>query len=157
VTIDARSLSSQAATSATSRGSAMRPSGIDALMRYRRAVVEGAVEPSVQLLHAVDRGADARAVGEVKGDGVGDAAVGADLRDDPVEGVGAPGAEHDRGALPILARAPTSLRSRHMPVVLSDLSFSWPNGRGRLSSLNVSFGPGRTGLDWDHSVAAPGH
>jgi hypothetical protein len=33
VTIDARSLSSQAATSATSRGSAMRPSGVAALMR----------------------------------------------------------------------------------------------------------------------------
>jgi ATPase subunit of ABC transporter with duplicated ATPase domains len=33
-----------------------------------------------------------------------------------------------------------------MPVVLSDLSFSWPNGRGILSDLSVAFGPGRTGL-----------
>jgi ATPase subunit of ABC transporter with duplicated ATPase domains len=31
-------------------------------------------------------------------------------------------------------------------IVLSDLSFSWPNGRGLLSTLNSSFGPGRTGL-----------
>jgi ATPase subunit of ABC transporter with duplicated ATPase domains len=30
--------------------------------------------------------------------------------------------------------------------VLSDLSFSFPNGRELFSSLNVSFGPGRTGL-----------
>jgi ATPase subunit of ABC transporter with duplicated ATPase domains len=33
-----------------------------------------------------------------------------------------------------------------MSIVLSDLSFSCPNGRGLLSALNVSFGPGRTGL-----------
>jgi ATPase subunit of ABC transporter with duplicated ATPase domains len=33
-----------------------------------------------------------------------------------------------------------------MSVVLCDLSFSWPNGRGILSSLNAAFGPGRTGL-----------
>jgi ATPase subunit of ABC transporter with duplicated ATPase domains len=31
-------------------------------------------------------------------------------------------------------------------IVLRDLSFSWPNGRGLLSTLNSSFGPGRTGL-----------
>jgi ATPase subunit of ABC transporter with duplicated ATPase domains len=31
-------------------------------------------------------------------------------------------------------------------VVLSDLSFSFPNGRELFSALNVSFGPGRTGL-----------
>lgn len=33
-----------------------------------------------------------------------------------------------------------------MSIVLSALSFSWPNGRGLLSTLNSSFGPGRTGL-----------
>jgi hypothetical protein len=65
-----------------------------------RAVVEGAVKPSVQLLDAVDGGADARAVSEVQGNGVGDAAVGADLGDDTVEGSGAAGGEHDGGALP---------------------------------------------------------
>ena len=69
------------------------------LLLDRRAVVEGAVESSVQLLDAVDRGADARAVGEVQWHGVGDAAVGADLGDDAVEGVGAAGGEHDGGAL----------------------------------------------------------
>ena len=31
-------------------------------------------------------------------------------------------------------------------VALSDLSFSWPNGRQVLSHLNASFAPGRTGL-----------
>ena len=31
-------------------------------------------------------------------------------------------------------------------VVLSDLSFSWPNGRRVLSHLSASFAPGRTGL-----------
>ncbi len=31
-------------------------------------------------------------------------------------------------------------------VVLSDLSFSWPNGRRVLSRLSASFAPGRTGL-----------
>jgi ATPase subunit of ABC transporter with duplicated ATPase domains len=33
-----------------------------------------------------------------------------------------------------------------MSVVLSDLSFSFPNGRVVLSRLNAAFGPGRTGL-----------
>jgi ATPase subunit of ABC transporter with duplicated ATPase domains len=33
-----------------------------------------------------------------------------------------------------------------MSVVLSDLSFSFPNGRVVLSALNAAFGPGRTGL-----------
>ena len=33
-----------------------------------------------------------------------------------------------------------------MSVVLSDLSFSFPDGNAPLSALNVSFGPGRTGL-----------
>jgi ATPase subunit of ABC transporter with duplicated ATPase domains len=33
-----------------------------------------------------------------------------------------------------------------MSVVLSDLSFSFPNGRVVLSGLNATFGPGRTGL-----------
>jgi ATPase subunit of ABC transporter with duplicated ATPase domains len=33
-----------------------------------------------------------------------------------------------------------------VPVVLSDLSFSLPNGRVLLSGLSASFGPGRTGL-----------
>jgi ATPase subunit of ABC transporter with duplicated ATPase domains len=33
-----------------------------------------------------------------------------------------------------------------MSVVLSDLSFSFPNGRVVLSGLNAAFGPGRTGL-----------
>jgi hypothetical protein len=65
-----------------------------------RAVVEGTVEPTVQLPGAVDGGTDARPVGEVHDDGVGDSAVGADLPDDLVEGVGAAGGEHDRGALP---------------------------------------------------------
>ena len=78
----------------------------------RRAVVERAVEPSVQLLDAVDRRADARAVGEVQGDGVGDAAVGADLGDDPVEGVGAAGGEHDRGALARRRAGPRPPRCR---------------------------------------------
>src|SRR6185437_13468496 len=40
----------------------------------------------------------------------------------------------------------TSLRSCHMSIVLSDLSFSFPNGRVVLSRLNASFNPGRTGL-----------
>jgi ATPase subunit of ABC transporter with duplicated ATPase domains len=31
-------------------------------------------------------------------------------------------------------------------IVLSDLSFTWPNGRGLLSTLNSSFASGRTGL-----------
>ena len=31
-------------------------------------------------------------------------------------------------------------------VVLSDLSFSWPNGRGVLDGLSAAFSPGRTGL-----------
>jgi ATPase subunit of ABC transporter with duplicated ATPase domains len=31
-------------------------------------------------------------------------------------------------------------------IVLSNLSFSWPNGRGVLSTLSASFAPGRTGL-----------
>ena len=53
----------------------------------------------MQLLDAVDRRADARAVGEVHGDGVGDTAVGADLADDRFEGVGAAGGEHDGRAL----------------------------------------------------------
>jgi ATPase subunit of ABC transporter with duplicated ATPase domains len=33
-----------------------------------------------------------------------------------------------------------------MSIVLSDLSFSFPNGRVVLSRLNASFNPGRTGL-----------
>src|SRR5947209_7487967 len=33
-----------------------------------------------------------------------------------------------------------------MPVVLSDLSFSLPNGRVLLANLSASFNPGRTGL-----------
>ena len=33
-----------------------------------------------------------------------------------------------------------------MSIVLSDLSFSFPNGRVLLSGLNAAFGPGRTGL-----------
>jgi ATPase subunit of ABC transporter with duplicated ATPase domains len=33
-----------------------------------------------------------------------------------------------------------------MSVVLSDLSFNWPNGRPILSGLSAAFGPGRTGL-----------
>jgi ATPase subunit of ABC transporter with duplicated ATPase domains len=33
-----------------------------------------------------------------------------------------------------------------MSIVLSDLSFSWPNGRVVLSQLSASFNPGRTGL-----------
>jgi ATPase subunit of ABC transporter with duplicated ATPase domains len=33
-----------------------------------------------------------------------------------------------------------------MSIVLSDLSFSWPNGRVVLSKLSASFNPGRTGL-----------
>ena len=33
-----------------------------------------------------------------------------------------------------------------MSVVLSDLSFNWPNGRAILRGLSASFGPGRTGL-----------
>ena len=33
-----------------------------------------------------------------------------------------------------------------MSVVLSDLSFNWPNGRAILRDLSASFGPGRTGL-----------
>jgi ATPase subunit of ABC transporter with duplicated ATPase domains len=33
-----------------------------------------------------------------------------------------------------------------MSVVLSDLSFHWPNGRPILSGLSAAFGPGRTGL-----------
>src|SRR6201997_1049898 len=33
-----------------------------------------------------------------------------------------------------------------MSVVLSDLSFSFPNGRVVLSEVNATFGPGRTGL-----------
>ena len=33
-----------------------------------------------------------------------------------------------------------------MSVVLSDLSFNWPNGRAILSGLNAAFGAGRTGL-----------
>ncbi len=37
-------------------------------------------------------------------------------------------------------------RSAGPSVVLSDLSFSWPNGRRVLSHLSASFAPGRTGL-----------
>jgi len=37
-------------------------------------------------------------------------------------------------------------RSTGPSVVLSDLSFSWPNGRGVLDRLNAAFSPGRTGL-----------
>ena len=33
-----------------------------------------------------------------------------------------------------------------MSVVLSDLSFSFPDGRAVLSGVSASFGPGRTGL-----------
>ena len=33
-----------------------------------------------------------------------------------------------------------------MSIVLSDLSFSLPNGRVVLSKLSASFNPGRTGL-----------
>jgi len=33
-----------------------------------------------------------------------------------------------------------------MSIVLSDLSFSFPNGRVQLSGLNAAFSPGRTGL-----------
>src|SRR5215471_973377 len=40
----------------------------------------------------------------------------------------------------------TSFWSRHMSIVLSDLDFSFPNGRVVLSGLSASFGPGRTGL-----------
>ena len=39
-----------------------------------------------------------------------------------------------------------SAKSAAPGVVLSDLSFSWPNGRGVLSHLSASFAPGRTGL-----------
>ena len=53
----------------------------------------------MQLPGPVDGGADTVAVGEVQGDGIGDAAGGADLRDDAVEGVGAARGEHDGGAL----------------------------------------------------------
>ncbi|MET1134029.1 MAG: hypothetical protein ABWX60_11460, partial [Aeromicrobium sp.] len=52
----------------------------------RGAVVEGAVEPAVQALDVVDGGADAVAVGEVQGDGVGGAALRADVGDDLVPG-----------------------------------------------------------------------
>ena len=31
-------------------------------------------------------------------------------------------------------------------IVCSDLSFSWPDGTSVLSGLNLSIGPGRTGL-----------
>ncbi len=65
----------------------------------RGGVVERAVEPSVQLLHTRDRGADALAVGQVERDGVGDASLRADVVDDPPKGVFAAGGEHDRGAL----------------------------------------------------------
>jgi ATPase subunit of ABC transporter with duplicated ATPase domains len=37
-------------------------------------------------------------------------------------------------------------QSTEPSVVLSDLSFSWPNGRRVLSGLSASFAPGRTGL-----------
>ena len=40
----------------------------------------------------------------------------------------------------------TSLWSCHVSVVLSDLSFSFPNGRVVLSKLSASFNAGRTGL-----------
>src|ERR1700722_5341460 len=44
-------------------------------------------------------------------------------------------------------RAPaTFLRSCHVSIVLSDLSFSLPNGRVVLSELSASFNPGLTGL-----------
>src|SRR5579863_2498412 len=43
-----------------------------------------------------------------------------------------------RPALPASSAAPS--------VVLSDLSFCWPNGRRVLDHLNVSLSPGRTGL-----------
>jgi ATPase subunit of ABC transporter with duplicated ATPase domains len=33
-----------------------------------------------------------------------------------------------------------------VPVVLSDLSYNWPDGRAVLSGLSAAFGPGRTGL-----------
>ena len=39
-----------------------------------------------------------------------------------------------------------SAKSAGPAVVLSDLSFSWPNGRGVLSHLSATFAPGRTGL-----------
>jgi ATPase subunit of ABC transporter with duplicated ATPase domains len=39
-----------------------------------------------------------------------------------------------------------SAKSAGPAVVLSDLSFSWPNGRRVLSHLSATFAPGRTGL-----------
>src|SRR6185369_16536843 len=63
------------------------------------AVVEGAVEAPVQLVDPVDGGVDARAVGEVELDRVGDTAGGADLRHDACQGGGAAGGEHDGRAL----------------------------------------------------------
>ena len=44
------------------------------------------------------------------------------------------------------SRSPAPVRSSGPSVVLSDLSFSWPNGRGVLDGLNAAFSPGRTGL-----------
>src|SRR6185437_3257356 len=55
---------------------------------------------AVQFLAAADRGPDAGPVGEVHGHRVGGASADADLLDQLVEGVGAAGGEHDRGAFP---------------------------------------------------------
>ena len=45
-----------------------------------------------------------------------------------------------------MSRSALSSRSVLPSVVLSDLSFSWPNGHRVISALNASFAPGRTGL-----------
>jgi len=44
------------------------------------------------------------------------------------------------------SRSAVPARSSGPSVVLSDLSFSWPNGRGVLDGLSAAFSPGRTGL-----------
>lgn len=70
----------------------------------------------VQCSDAVDGGVDARGVGQVHGDGVGDPALGADLRHDAFEGVGGAGGQHDGGALggeePRRGRADTAAGDR---------------------------------------------
>jgi ATPase subunit of ABC transporter with duplicated ATPase domains len=46
----------------------------------------------------------------------------------------------------VSSRFTAPARSSGPSVVLSELSFSWPNGRRVLDGLNASFSPGRTGL-----------
>jgi ATPase subunit of ABC transporter with duplicated ATPase domains len=46
----------------------------------------------------------------------------------------------------VSSRFSVPARSSGPSVVLSELSFSWPNGRRVLDGLNASFSPGRTGL-----------